>query len=48
MTERRKFARRRVLKAAKIVFNHGHSIVDCAGDGAWPNPPSTVGRADPQ
>lgn len=29
MNERRKEPRHRVLKAGKIIFNHGNSVIDC-------------------
>jgi hypothetical protein len=48
MQERRTSPRRRVLKAAKIIFNHGRSVIDCtvrnlSTDGALLLTPSTVG-----
>lgn len=48
MEERRRSLRRRVLKTAKIVFNHDRSVVDCtvrnlSTEGALLLFPSTVG-----
>jgi hypothetical protein len=48
MGERRKSLRRRVLKAAKIVFNNDMSVVDCtvrnlSAEGALLVLPNTVG-----
>lgn len=48
MEERRRSPRRRVLKTAKIVFNHDRSVVDCtvrnlSPEGALLTLPSTLG-----
>ncbi|TXN78348.1 PilZ domain-containing protein [Methylobacterium sp. WL8] len=48
MTERRNLPRKRVLKAAKIIFSHGGSVMDCtvrnvSNAGAKLTLPSSVG-----
>ncbi len=48
MEERRRSLRRRVLKSAKIVFNHDRSVVDCtvrnlSAEGALLVLPNTTG-----